>query len=398
MIDQQDAPPFLETAPPPWVARGLATLLLLLITSATAATVLVRVPETVSATFVLEQVRGGDPIRAFRSGIVADVHVTEAQTIRERDTLFTIASSSVGDRSAEGKSLESQIAAAEERLASRRERSASQRRADEEESRGLQSRLESLGRTLEIRKQQLALAIERARALKETFDLGLSSRIEMSRVQSEAEASAVDLERTAAEHEETQRSSERLQHEIRARIAESREMERSLLEEIDRARIRRAALDQELVHQGSHFTVAAPCDGSLLSLKVRNRGAIVQEGELLGEVSCNGDSLQAELMLPQAGGARVRQGQDVRLLYEAFPYQRYGARGATIRWISPVSTGARRRALASVETDAFIVDGQPKALVPGMTGQARVVVGRRRLVSYAFEPIRQVRENLFVVQ
>jgi hypothetical protein len=29
-----------------------------------------------------------------------------------------------------------------------------------------------------------------------------------------------------------------------------------------------------------------------------------------------------------------------------------------------------------------------------MKGEARIVVGRRRLIEYAFEPIRQLRENM----
>jgi hypothetical protein len=30
----------------------------------------------------------------------------------------------------------------------------------------------------------------------------------------------------------------------------------------------------------------------------------------------------------------------------------------------------------------------------GMRGEARIVVGRRTLIEYAFEPIRQLRENI----
>jgi membrane fusion protein len=397
MMEEHDAP-FLENAPPPWVARGSATVLLLLVVSATVAAVFVHVPETVSATFVLAPVRGGDPIRAFRSGVVTEVYVTEARTVRAEEPMFTIASSSVADRSAERGSLESQIVSGGERLANRRESVASQRRADDEESRKLQGRLESLARTIDIRRKQLALAVERARAVADLFALGLSSRIDLNRAQSDADTFALELEAVSAEHEETRRSLERLQHEINARIAESRETERSLLDEIDRARIRRAALDQDPVHDGAHLTVAAPCDGSVLSLNVRNRGAIVQEGEVLGEVACKDERLQAELMLPENGSARVRRGQTVRLLYDKFPYQRYGTRRATIHWISPASTSAGLRALASVDAQTIIAAGETQALVPGMTGRARVVVGTRTLAGFAFEPIREVREDLFAAQ
>lgn len=40
------------------------------------------------------------------------------------------------------------------------------------------------------------------------------------------------------------------------------------------------------------------------------------------------------------------------------------------------------------------VKGQPRNLNAGMTGTAEIVVGKRTLLSYVFEPIRQLRENL----
>ena len=52
------------------------------------------------------------------------------------------------------------------------------------------------------------------------------------------------------------------------------------------------------------------------------------------------------------------------------------------------------RALVDLEEATVLVRGQARPLLAGMGGQADVVVGRRSLVSYAFEPIRALRENL----
>ena len=51
------------------------------------------------------------------------------------------------------------------------------------------------------------------------------------------------------------------------------------------------------------------------------------------------------------------------------------------------------RALVDLADDSIRVHGQLQALLPGMGGRADIVVGRRSLVSYAFEPIRALREN-----
>ena len=387
-------PPFLETSPPLWAVRGLGSILLVLFAVATIAAFVVRVPESVTAPFVLAPLHGGDPVRAFRSGVVGDVLVVEAQTVARSQPMYTIASAAVGDRAAEWKGLDSQIRGVQERLATRHDRDASERRADGEEAGGLEDRIESLGRTIALKKEQLATIREITRRQKQSFEEGLSSWVELGKAQVEADNLALDVEREEADRAAARHSLKRLRDQADVRRAESREVERGLLSELDRARIRKAALDQDLVHQGNQLVVAAPCAGSVLKLAVRNHGAVVQDGEVLAEVSCGGERLQAELSLPPEGSAIVRPGQRVKLLYSSFPYQRYGARTATIRWISPAQDASGLRAFADLENDSVVVGGQRRSLASGMGGRARVIVGRRTLASYAFEPIRQLRENL----
>jgi hypothetical protein len=104
-------------------------------------------------------------------------------------------------------------------------------------------------------------------------------------------------------------------------------------------------------------------------------------------------SLHAELLFPQEVIALVQPGQRVKLLYDAFPYQRYGVKAATLRWISPSGGSAGVQAFAEIDSDRVLVNGEPRALGPGLGGTARVIVGRRTLLSYAIEPIRRLREN-----
>jgi membrane fusion protein len=115
-------------------------------------------------------------------------------------------------------------------------------------------------------------------------------------------------------------------------------------------------------------------------------------------MACQGEELQAELTLPQDGIAMIRPGQRVKLLYDAFPYQRYGARSAKIRWVSPSTVGEKPgegfRALADIAENNVLVNGQRRPVESGMGGRARVIVGKRSLVSFAFEPLRQLKESL----
>jgi multidrug efflux pump subunit AcrA (membrane-fusion protein) len=101
-----ELPPFLEMDTPPWAARGLAYILLLLFATAAVVAIVLRIPETVSSPFVLLPVRGTDPVKAPRSGIVVEVRVAEGGAVAQGAALFVIQSPAIGDRSAELQTLE----------------------------------------------------------------------------------------------------------------------------------------------------------------------------------------------------------------------------------------------------------------------------------------------------
>ena len=120
---------------------------------------------------------------------------------------------------------------------------------------------------------------------------------------------------------------------------------------------------------------------------------------MLGEVACRGEKLQGELVVPEAGVPLVQPGQGVKLRFDAFPYQRYGVRFGTVRWLGPAGSEAGAgenssfRAFVELRDSAVRVRGSMRPLMPGMSGQADIVVGRRSLASYAFEPLRALKES-----
>jgi HlyD family secretion protein len=103
------------------------------------------------------------------------------------------------------------------------------------------------------------------------------------------------------------------------------------------------------------------------------------------------------LTLSEAGLPQLKSGQRVRLFFDAFPYQRYGVVNAKLDWVSPSAVsspqGPHFVALASLD-QTELTKKQPLALRVGMGGEARIVVGERTMIEYAFEPIRQLRENM----
>jgi multidrug efflux pump subunit AcrA (membrane-fusion protein) len=393
-----DPAPFLDPSPPPWAARSLAWVLLAIFVVAAIGLVLVQVPESVSARFVLVPVRGTDPVRTLHNGVVSAVRVNDADTVEAGAILFTIESEDVGDRTSERDSLGTSLSGGALRLANERDKYENQRRADEQEAGRLQQRLQALESQATLTNRQAELAREVATRQQRSYDEGLISWLEASRPRLEADRLTAEAEQVRAEAAETRAASARLRFEMASRRAAFDEVSRAVEEELARARTRKGMLDGEQSRDGNALLVSAPCGGTVVKLLVRSPGTAVNALDVLAEIVCRDERLQAELIVPQRGLARLNTGQAVKFRYDAYPYQRYGVRYGTLRWISPATApqpdGASFRALADLDEQVLRVGGQDRPVLPGMGGEASVIVGRRSLASYAFEPLRQMREAL----
>ena len=239
------------------------------------------------------------------------------------------------------------------------------------------------------------LAVELAQ-LDRTLD---SARLKITQVRSEEEQAELEwklaLDGLLTDRKEAQGTIDKLGHETAGRRTAFRELERGLREETEKGRVRSGALRAQLEQsRGNELTVSAPCAGTVLRLWPQRSGAVVRDGEPLADLACAGGRLQAEITIPPSSVGQVKVGQRVKLLYDAFPYQRYGVRYGTVRWVSPASVGENFRAFAEIEDESIAVKGESRSLSAGMGGRADVLVGRRSLVSYLFEPLRQLTESL----
>lgn len=394
-----DTSPFLDVTPPHWAARGLAYFLIALFLTVLIASIAIRVPESVSGSFTLVPIHGADPIRALHPGRVTAMLVTEGSEVSPGAPLFVIQSEQIGDRYGELRTLSSQLRGASERATNARRQYDGERRAQLEEDQRLRVRLANVTRTIELKRRQLDMMRELADNLATGTKSGAVSGSEATAKRLDADRLAVELEELQGTTEESLVAIQKLRYETGARETQFRELQRSLDEEMEAARIRVGVLEKEIApSSGGGLTVAAPCKGTLLRLHVNSAGTVVREGDLLAEVACAGDRLQGEMAVLQSGVALMRPGQGVKLLYDAFPYQRFGVKYGTVRWIGPAAIANEEatgfRALIELRDTVVRVRGQARPLLPGMGGRANVVVGRRTLVSYAFEPIRQLKESV----
>ena len=103
--------------------------------------------------------------------------------------------------------------------------------------------------------------------------------------------------------------------------------------------------------------------------------------------SIEGAEPRAQLMVPESAFPRVKRGQEVRLRYNAYPYQRYGSTAAVLDHISPVAVDVQS---STIEATALLQAGPAGHGIeaqPGMRGEAQIVIARRTLLEKALEPM-----------
>ncbi|WP_262267599.1 HlyD family secretion protein [Microvirga yunnanensis] len=204
-------------------------------------------------------------------------------------------------------------------------------------------------------------------ALQEQDDALLSRRQSLAEIDRELAEADKDLGRTELEREQLPvRQVERLAQ-LRLNLA-------------DRERQRAEA--EALAQRAQVFT--APITGRVTALQAAP-GQTVDSGKpLLTLVPDNADR-HAELFVPSRSIGFVTVGQRVRLMVDAFPYQRFGTIGGSVATVSQ-----------AVRLDRQVIDafGRQVALQPDMTLKADIVLEGRSLVAWLFEPLISARGRM----
>jgi len=149
----------------------------------------------------------------------------------------------------------------------------------------------------------------------------------------------------------------------------------------------------------------APMAGVVTNLAV-NRGQSVAADAPLATVLPKGSGLHVELLVPTRAIGFLKRGQEVVLRYDAFPYERFGQyRGKIVDIGQNVWTQGERVGPLSAKEPVYRVDvaldsqrvnalGQEFALRPGMLVNADLLLERRTLLEWIFEPVLQLKGRL----
>ncbi len=414
---------------PPWATRAAGIVVIFIFTAVLIASLLLRFPESVRCPFVIVPTAGANPIQSPVRGVIVRVNVYEGMIVRKGEPLFVIRSREISERAVRLNSLEKELRLGLELILTRkilsRENHEISVRIQQTEIENLETHLGSLGKGL-------ALHRDIVRRMKE-LPIGAVSQLDLARQQLYVAEGEAELERGKAsismarlklnkigadrQKEEAQEEIDIRKYETKLRhtLASLKELGR----EISAYRISNFDLEDKWEDQdfndteaprevdpaasGGHLMrVVAPFSGTVLSVARKNRRDVVEHGQELCQLARMDGGFRAEMTVPEKYIAKLAPGQPAKMLFTAFPYERYGVREGRVTWISPgaVDTGAGKgfRAFVELLDGSLLINGVERPLQVGMRGEARVVVGRRTLIEFVLDPLRKIREHMRDVQ
>jgi len=345
---------------------------------------------------------GTAKVFAPQPGIMTALYVEQGQSVEEGQPLFTVATNNIATSGEDvntsilntleqnKQSLTSQIAAAVHRTASDRERLAAQMQ-------GLETEMGNLGAQMGIQRERIRLAERMAEPGAQLAAKGLVSQLDQRR-----------REESVLEQRQALASLNQQMIARQSQLTETRfNLEQLPFTQAEKIQVLHndiSALDQRVAEANGHlaYVMRAPIAGRISSLEA-SLGHAVNPQHLQLQIVPGNSPLQAELFVPTRAIGSVEVGQDVRLLYDAFPFQHFGSyHGRIIKVSTTVLTGSDIAAPISLKEPAYRATvaldqsyvnarGKQFALQPDMLLKADIILERRTLVDWILNPLLSTR-------
>ena len=342
-------------------------------------------------------------LMAPQVALVIESHAGEGQSVKRGDVLYVLA---VGQATLSGDTqavVQASLAARERSLrdASRQRSSLEQAQllAIDRQLEDMRHELESIAVEADLQRQRLVLA-QQAQARFES--LRNENFVSSAQVQTKAEevlglkAGLQGLERQRSTHlrEAAGLAAQRRELPLRSQ-AQRGEIDRDLA----------LLLQQSAENEArQRIVVRAPQDGVVTGVLAVD-GQTVTPGIAMASLLPAGAKLQAQLFAPSSAIGFVRPNQRVQLRYQAFPYQKFGHQSGMVIQVSrsplqatelaglPLQASAGGgieplyRITVQLDQQSVAAYGQAQPLSPGMQLEADVLLDKRRLIEWLFEPV-----------
>jgi len=378
-----------------WFLTGVVTLLVIFLFFAHYA-------RKETAIGYLTPTKGTAKIFAPRRGTIKEVHIEEGETVREGQPLLTIETDQIAVDGIDVNAAQLETLGLQKQLLARNIGAEEQRAGSERE------RLTALVRGLETEISQLQgqikLQSERLEVTAQDVSVG-------DQLRSKGYMTAVEFRRRQMSALEQKQVLSSLRQQLAAKENQLTEAGFSLqqlptvmAQKVQALRNELSATEQriaEIKGRGA-YVIRAPTAGRVSTLQATT-GQNADPQRLQLEIIPEDAVLQAELFLPPRAVGFVQDGQPVRILYDAFPYQHFGSyRGHIVKVSQTILTSSDAagpiklnepayRVTAALERPDIDAYGKKVPLQPDMLLKADIILERRSLMSWLTNPLRSVR-------
>jgi len=274
--------------------------------------------------------------------------------------------------------------------------------------------------TLKKYEETTAIAAEREASARPLVDTGALSRVDYLQLKEDLVQNRNDLSAQVETAQQAQAAAEEAQ---RALEQVGRDRVADIYKDLDQRVTDEPALKGDLDKSQQLYALKwlrAPVSGLVQKVNVTTVGQVVTPAQSLVTIVPDGTPLVVEATVSNEDIGYLKVGQPVEVKVDTFPFQRYGSLKGTLVSISP---DAEDKNAASRDTDTragagnaqnedpthdaaatpntgyvykvrihtgdshFVVDGEPRPVLSGMTVQADITTDRRRVIDFFLSPV-----------
>ncbi|MDT9580884.1 HlyD family efflux transporter periplasmic adaptor subunit [Stenotrophomonas indicatrix] len=350
---------------------------------------------------------GESRILARRSATVSEVYVREHQHVRKGDPILRLSSEmhtrGGGVHARVEEDIENQITSVHASVAATEAALISEKHQLRERVKSLLAQASDLRQQIGYQQQA---AEQKQRTLTKLRPLLTDGFVAEYQVQ-DLESALLDTRaQTSGLHRQLEEISQ--QQRETSRKLTSLEIDSEL--KLNDLRREQARLRTSLAQDQSELelVVRAQSDALVSSVLVQPAN-YVEPGQPIVSLIPTPTTLKAEIFIPSTAIGFVHRGTKVAMHYAAFPYQKYGVQYGVVEQVSETPTQPAQlsallgqqppaqpmyRAIASLERQQIVTEGQQRALAPGMQLEAALLLEDRSIIAWLLEPITAFRASI----
>ena len=339
------------------------------------------------------------------SGRVAELLVKEGQEINEgvpmaRISLERATSASTSTGAAVSGELAQRRGSLEKEQGQMRELAEQQLQQVRKRAADLQNEIAQIGTEIKLQTQRLASAKAEALRWAQLAEKKFASDVAARQKQDDAtdqELRLQTLKRQKSTLEGNLSSAKLDEPAVALRARAQEEQVTRQISELQQTLVQEAAKRENIIR--------APITGIVTNITVSSGQSVAADAPF-ATILPAGSKLQVELLVPTRAIGFVTKGKEVSLRYEAFPYERFGQYRGVIADVSQTvwSPGDKvgpltvkepaYRITARLDRQSVEAMGQEIPLRSGMLVNADILLEKRSLLEWIFEPVLQLRGRL----